>query len=109
MEYRGISFSPRAYGILNHTGPSEGVAIPVGMDKYDTPTIFDSMLAQPVKVAFTGAVGCQRAARRHACVWSRRLGRQPAALRGTGDLGTRAAPELLPTRVWISVQARTCE
>jgi hypothetical protein len=55
LQYRGLPFANKTWGILNVTGVSEGVAFGNSFDPGSKPVAWDSVLSRPMQAEFTGA------------------------------------------------------
>lgn len=54
LQYRGIPFESKQYGILNMTGINEAVAFGMNVDTSVEHVTFDSVLARAVSSQYTG-------------------------------------------------------
>lgn len=54
LQYRGIPFESKQYGILNMTGINEAVAFGMNVDTTAERITFDSVLARAVSSQYTG-------------------------------------------------------
>lgn len=52
LQYRGLPFSNRTYGILNATGSEEGVVF--AHEQESTQLIYDTVLARSIMAQYTG-------------------------------------------------------
>lgn len=60
LQYRGLSFQNKTWGIINATGISEGVAFSSGFESTLQPLTWDTVLLRPLQTEYTGALLCDR-------------------------------------------------